>query len=107
MNTTSQLEREIARYEMDASYYETRADHCRREATLLRQELQQEQSCKRFTLQDARELATTILSLEGLTGAEVEAAEKVLADDFRIEADIQRLRTIAINHSLFGQWIFA
>ena len=40
-------------------------------------------------------LAQAILCLDGLTGGEIEAAERVLAVD---RADIRRLREIAGNH---------
>jgi hypothetical protein len=46
---------------------------------------------------EAHRLAEAILRLDGLTGAEIEAAESVLSDE---PADIQRLRQIAANHSI-------
>jgi hypothetical protein len=39
MDTISQLKKDIERYDADALYYVGRAEHCRHEATLLRQEL--------------------------------------------------------------------
>jgi hypothetical protein len=80
MNPIIQLQRDIARYEADAIYYQDRAGYCRREAALLRQELEEEQT-SRTALKDARERATIILGLDGLTGAEIEAAGKVLSGD--------------------------
>ena len=63
MDTISQLQQDIERYDADALYYIGRAEHCRHEAALLRQELAQEQSRK---------------GLDGLTGAERETAERVM-----------------------------
>ena len=100
MNPIPQLQRDITRYEADAIYYQDRAEHCRREAALLRQELEEEQTGTGAALKDARERATIILGLDGLTGAEIEAAEKVLSGDFVKKAAIQRLREIASNHSI-------
>ena len=102
MNPIIQLQRDIARYEADAIYYQDRAEHCRCEAALLRHELEEEQTGTRAALKDARERATIILGLDGLTGAEIEAAEKVLSGDSVQKAHIQRLREIAINHSLLA-----
>jgi hypothetical protein len=39
MDTISQLQQDIERYDADALYYIGRAEHCRHEAALLRQEL--------------------------------------------------------------------
>jgi hypothetical protein len=100
MNPISQLQRDITRYEADAIYYQDRAEHCRREAALLRQELEEEQTGTRAALKDARQCATIILDLDGLTGAEIEAAEKVLWGDSMEKAAIQRLREIASNHKI-------
>jgi hypothetical protein len=69
---------------------------------LLRQELEEEQTGTRTALENARERATMILGLDGLTGAEIEAAEKVLSGDSVQKAHLQRLREIAINHSLLA-----
>src|SRR3979411_3150814 len=44
MNPIFQLQRDITRYEADAIYYQDRAEHCRREAALSRQELEEEQT---------------------------------------------------------------
>ena len=97
MNTITQLQEDITRYEADAAYYEDCAQRCRTEATLLREELKNERAGKRPGLQEAHRLAEAILRLDGLTGAEIEAAESVLTDE---AADIQRLRQIAANHSI-------
>ena len=97
MNTITQLQEDITRYEADAAYYEDCAQRCRTEATLLREELENERAGKRPGLQEAHRLAEAILRLDGLTGAEIEAAESVLSDE---PADIQRLRQIAANHSI-------
>src|SRR4029077_741213 len=83
--------------ETDAIYYQDPAEHCRREAALLRQELEEEQTGTRTALENARERATMILKLDGLTGAEIEAAEKVLSGDSVQKAHIQRLREIAVQ----------
>jgi hypothetical protein len=97
MNTITQLQEDITRYEADAAYYEEYAERCRSEAALLREELEKQRAGKRPALEEAHRLAEAILRLDGLTGAEIEAAESVLSDE---PADIQRLRQIAANHSL-------
>src|SRR6266478_3065955 len=86
MNPIIQLQRDITRYEADAIYYQDRAEHCRREAALLRQELEEEQTGTRTALENARERATMILKLDGLTGA-----EKVLSGDSVQKAHIRRI----------------
>jgi hypothetical protein len=97
MSTITQLREDITRYEADAAYYEEYAKRCRSEAALLREELENERAGKRPALEEAHRLAEAILRLDGLTGAEIEAAEGALSDE---PADIQRLRQIAANHSL-------
>jgi hypothetical protein len=97
MNAITQLQEDITRYEADAAYYEDCAQRCRTEAALLREELENECAGKGPDLQEAHRLSEAILRLDGLTGAEIEAAESVLSDE---PADIQRLRQIAANHSL-------
>ena len=62
MDPISQLQQDIERYDADAVYYIGRAEHCRREAALLRQELAREQACER--LEKAHSMADTILGLE-------------------------------------------
>jgi hypothetical protein len=99
MNTIIQLQEDITRYEADASYYEEYAERCRREATLLREELENERAGKRSGLEEAHKLAEAILRLDGLTGAEIEAAESALSDE---SADIRRLRQIAAHHSILA-----
>jgi hypothetical protein len=71
---------------------------CRAEAGLLREEPVSERAGESLPIEEARRLAHPILRLDGLTGAEIEAAERVLAVD---RADLQRLRQIAANHSVF------
>ena len=99
MDTICELLRDIERYEGDAHYYTERAEHCRSEAALLRQELAQERARRR--LNEARVLAATILELDGLTGAEREAPERVIAGQSCSVDDMVRLRAIALNHSIF------
>ena len=60
--------------------------------------LANERAGKRPGLEEAHRLAQAILRLDGLTGAEIDAAESVLSDE---PVDIQRLRQIAANHSIF------
>src|SRR5258707_4947707 len=98
MDTICQLLRDIERYEGDAHYYTERAEHCRHEAALLRQELAEEQSRK--GLEEAHALAATIVELDGLTGAESETAERVVCCQSCSVADVVRLRSIALNHSI-------
>jgi hypothetical protein len=97
MNTIAQLQEDITRCEADAAYYEDCAQRCRTEAALLREELENERTGKPPCLEEAHRLAEAILRLDGLTGAEIEAAESTLSDE---PADIERLRQIAANHSL-------
>jgi hypothetical protein len=98
MDTISQLQQDIERYDADALYYIGRAEHWH-EAALLRQELAQEQSRK--GLEEAHALAATIVELDGLTGAERETAERVVCGQSCSVADAARLRSIALNHSIF------
>ena len=99
MDTISQLQQDIERYDADALYYIGRAEHCRYEAALLRRELAQEQLRK--GLDEAHALAATIVELDGLTGAERETAERVVCGQSCSVADVARLRSIALNHSIF------
>jgi hypothetical protein len=99
MDTISQLQQDIERYDADALYYIGRAEHCRHEATLLRRELAQEQLRK--GLDEAHALAATIVELDGLTGAERKTAERVVCGQSCSVADVARLRSIALNHSTF------
>jgi len=59
---------------------------------------------KSFPLEEARRLARAILRIDGLTGAEIEAAERVLSVD---RADIRRLREIAGNHTMLTPEFFS
>lgn len=97
MDTISQLQEDISRYESDAAFYEECAKRCRSEAALLREELENECAGKRSPLEQARRLAEAILRLDGLTGAETDVAERTLTDD---PPEIHRLRQIAANHSI-------
>jgi hypothetical protein len=99
MDTISQLQEDIERYDADALYYIGRAEHCRHEAALLRQELAEEQSRK--GLDEAHALAATIVELDGLTAAERETAERVVRGQSCSVADVVRLLSIALNHSIF------
>jgi hypothetical protein len=74
------------------------------EPGLARHEPESEGADKSFPLEEARRLARAILRLDGLTGAEIEAAERVLAVD---RADIRRLREIAGNHAMFTPEFFS
>jgi hypothetical protein len=76
----------------------------RPEPNLLRQEPENTRDDKSFPLEEARRLAQAILRRDGLTGAEIEAAERVLSID---RADIRRLREIAGNHSMLTPEFFS
>src|ERR1700751_6201195 len=97
MNPLPQLQDDIRRHEADADFYETCAKRARSEAALLREELENERDGKPQLMEQARQLAETILCLDGLTGAEIEAAENALTDE---PVDIRRLRQIAANPSI-------
>jgi hypothetical protein len=97
MNPIAQLQDDIAKYEANADFYEACAKHCRSEAALLREELKNERDGKPQLMEAARQLAETILCLDGLTGAEIEAAENALTDE---PVNSRRLREIAANHSI-------
>ena len=73
-------------------------------AGLVRENLENGGTDKSFPLEEARRLAQAILRLDGLTGAEIEAAEHVLSVD---RADIRRLREIAGNHSMLTSEFFS
>ena len=92
MNPIAQLQDDIAKNEADADFYEACAKRCRSEAALLREELENERDGKPQLMELARRLAETILCLDGLTGAEIEAAENALTDE---PVNIHRLREIA------------
>lgn len=75
----------------------------RPEPNRLREEPENSGDDKSFPLEEARRLAQAILRLDGLTGAEIEAAERVLSVD---RADIRRLREIAGNHAMLTPEFF-
>src|ERR1700678_768980 len=70
----------------------------RPEPNRIREEQENPGDDKSFPLEEARRLAHAILRLDGLTGAEIEAAERMLSVD---RADIRRLREIAGNPPMF------
>jgi hypothetical protein len=76
----------------------------RPEPTLVRENPENGGDDKSFPLEEARRLAQAILRLDGLTGAEIEAAERVLSVD---RADIRRLREIAGNHAMLTPEFFS
>jgi hypothetical protein len=76
----------------------------RPEPNRIREEPENKGDDKSFPLEEARRLARAILRLDGLTGAEIEAAEHVLSVD---RADIRRLREIAGNHTMFTAEFFS
>jgi hypothetical protein len=75
----------------------------RPEPNRVREEPEKPGDNKSFPLEEARRLAQAILRLDGLTGAEIEAAERVLSVD---RADIRRLREIAGNHMMLTPEFF-
>ena len=85
MRTTIELEKDLPQFEAVALIEEER----RLKPGLVRQEPENGETDQAFPLEEARRLAHAILRLEGLTGAEIEAAERVLSVD---KADIRRLR---------------
>jgi hypothetical protein len=105
MRTTIQSGQDLPQFEAVALICEERSP----EPSRLREEPENAGDDKSFPLEEARRLAQAILRLDGLTGAEIEAAEKMLSVD---RADIRRLREIAGNHvmltpeffSLSGSW---
>ena len=100
MRTTIELEKDLPQFEAVALIEEER----RLKPGLVRQEPENGETDQAFPLEQARRLAHAILRLEGLTGAEIEAAEHVLSVD---RADIRRLREIAGNHSLLTHEFFS
>jgi chorismate-pyruvate lyase len=93
MSTMIPLEKELPRFEAVALIHEERPP----EPNLMREEAGNNAVDNAFPLEEARRLARSILQLDGLTGAEIEAAERVLSVD---RADIRRLREIAGNHAM-------
>jgi hypothetical protein len=83
---------------------EYRSEQRRLESGLLREEPEREGANQSLPIEEARRLAHAILRLDGLTGAEIEAAERVLSVD---RADIRRLREIAGNHAMLTSEFFS
>jgi hypothetical protein len=99
MRTIIQSGQDLPQFEAVALIEEER----RPEPNLVREELENRGDDKAFPLEEARRLALAILRLDGLTGAEIEAAEHVLSVD---RADVRRLREIAGNHSMLTPEFF-
>jgi hypothetical protein len=95
-----QLEKELPQFEAVALIYEER----RPEPNRIREEPENPGDDKSIPLEEVRRLAQAILRLDGLTGAEIEAAERVLSVD---RADIRRLREIAGNHAMLTPEFFS
>ena len=76
----------------------------RPEPNRIREEPEKTRDDQSFPLEEARRLAHAILRLDGLTGAEIEAAESMLSVD---RAAIRRLLEIAGNHSLLTPEFFS
>jgi hypothetical protein len=100
MRTRMQSGQEVPQFEAVALIYEER----RLEPGLVRENPENGGTDKSFPLEEARRLAQAILRLDGLTGAEIEAAERVLSVD---RADIRRLREIAGNHTMLTPEFFS
>jgi hypothetical protein len=100
MNTMIQSEKALPQFEAVALISEER----RPEPSLMRENPENGGGDKSFPLEEARRLARAILRLDGLTGAEIEAAERVLSLD---RADIRRLREIAGNHAMLTPEFFS
>lgn len=100
MNTIIQFEKDLPQFEAVALIEEDR----RLKPGLVPEDPENREPDKSFPLEEARRLAHAILRLDGLTGAEIEAAEHVLSVD---RADIRRLREIAGNHSLLTHEFFS
>ena len=99
MRTIIQSNQDVPQFEAVVLIYE----EGRPEPNRVREEPEKPGDNKSFPLEEARRLAQAILRLDGLTGAEIEAAEHVLSVD---KADIRRLREIAGNHSLLTPEFF-
>src|ERR1700751_5750097 len=98
MKTMTQLEKDLPQFEAVDLIEERRL-----EPGLMPEEPDNGGADKSFPLEEARRLARAILRLDGLTGAEIEAAERVLSVD---RADIRRLREIAGNHAMLTPEFF-
>jgi hypothetical protein len=99
MRTTIHSEQDLPKFEAVALIYEERHP----EPGLVRENPENGGAQETFPLEEARRLAQAILRLDGLTGAEIEAAERVLSVD---RADIRRLREIAGNHAMLTPEFF-
>jgi hypothetical protein len=99
MSTMIPLEKELPQFEAVALIHEEQPP----EPNLIREEAGNNVVDSAFPLEEARRLAQSILRLDGLTGAEIEAAERVLSVD---RADIRRLREIAGNHAMLTPEFF-
>ncbi|MBV9877428.1 MAG: hypothetical protein JO025_22055 [Verrucomicrobia bacterium] len=99
MTTLIESEKELPQFEAVALIEEER----RPEPDPVRDEPENREADKSLPLEEARRLARAILRLDGLTGAEIEAAEHVLSVD---RTDIRRLREIAGNHCLLTRDFF-
>src|SRR5580700_7298843 len=97
MRTMIQSDKELPQFEAVALIER------RPEPNRVREELGNRGDDKSFPLEEARRLAQAILRLDELTGAEIEAAERVLSVD---RADIRRLREIAGNHAMLTPEFF-
>jgi hypothetical protein len=101
MGTIIQAEKGLPQFEAVALIDEERCP----EADRLREEPENRGAKEEaLPLEEARRLARAILRLDGLTGAEIEAAERVLSVD---RADIRRLREIAGNHAMLTPEFFS
>ena len=98
MRTRMQSSQNLPQFEAVALIEERRP-----EPGLVRENLENGGTDRSLPLEEARRLAQAILRLDGLTGAEIEAAEHVLSVD---RADIRRLREIAGNHTMFTPEFF-
>ena len=99
MRTMFQSGQDLPRFEAVALIEERRL-----EPGLVQEEPDNTGGDKAFPLEEARRLARAILRLDGLTGAKIEAAERVLSVD---KADIRRLREIAGNHAMLTPEFFS
>ena len=99
MKTMTQLEKDLPQFEAVDLIEERRL-----EPGLMPEEPDNGGADKAFPLEEARRLARAILRLDGLTGAEIEAAERVLSLD---KGNIRRLREIAGNHAMLTPEFFS
>jgi hypothetical protein len=104
MKTMIQLETDLPRHEADAVVSQRQVEPDRAPASVLGEEPENDGADKAAPLAEARRLIQAILRLDGLTGAEIEASERVLALD---RADIRRFREIAGNHSRLNPEFFS